>query len=119
MVFVLRPLTQTQQTEGETDQEYKHKSRLVIYSNFAAWGEHSTTTTDLDVKKATYDLREAPRLWQKERDQKVQELEFRYNDKLAHLVQSHIHPSLWFIAEGAVSEHNWIPPFDHYLQSDE
>ena len=32
--------------------------------------------------------------------------------------QSHIHPSLWFIAEGAAAEHNWIPPFDHSLRSD-
>ena len=52
------------------------------------------------VKKAIYGLREAPRLWQKERDQKLRDLEFMYKDKLAHLVQSHIHPSLWFIAEG-------------------
>ena len=65
------------------------------------------------VKKAVYGLREVPRLWQRERDQKRRELQFHYNDKPAHLVQSHIHPSLWFIAEGAVSEHNWIPPFDH------
>ena len=71
------------------------------------------------VKKAIYGFREAPRLWQKERDQKLCELEFSYNDKLAHLVQSHIHPSLWFMAEGAVSEHNWIPPIDHSLRSDE
>ena len=47
------------------------------------------------------------------------ELKFRYQDKLAHPVQSHIHPSLWFIVEGAVAEHNWIPPFDHSLRSDE
>ena len=71
------------------------------------------------VKKAIYGPREAPRLWQKERDQKLRELEFRYDDKLAHLVQSHIYPSLRFIAEGAVTEHNWIPPFDHSLRSDE
>ena len=163
MVFVLKQLTQTQQTADDADQDYKHKSRLVICGNFAAWGEHSTTTTNLDapllrlmhslvacapdttwssiditsallnadiheddtvlvtpppilvkmdivkpntvwhLKKAIYGLREAPRLWQKERDQKLRELKFRHNDKLAHLVQSHIHPSLWFIAEGAVS----------------
>ena len=71
------------------------------------------------VKKAIYGNREAPRLWQKERDQKLRELEFTYNDKLAHLVQSHLHPSLWFIAEGAVLEDPWIPPFDHSLRSDE
>ena len=64
-------------------------------------------------------LREAPPLWQKERDQKLREIEFRYNDKLAHLAQSHIHPSLWFIAGDAVAEHHWIPPFDHSLRSDE
>ena len=52
------------------------------------------------VKKAIYGLREAPRLWQQERDQKLRELEFKYQDRLAHLVQSYIHPSLWFIAEG-------------------
>ena len=49
IVFVLKPLTQTQQTEGGTDQDYKHKSRLVICGNFAAWGEHSATTTNLDA----------------------------------------------------------------------
>ena len=42
---------------------------------------------------------------ERERDQKLRELEFRYQDKLAHLAQSHIHPSLWFIVEGAVAEH--------------
>ena len=178
MVFVLKPLTQVQQYEDDENQDYKHKSRLVICGNFAAWGAHSTTTTNLDapllrlmlrlssspdtawssiditsaflnadiheddtvlvtpppilvnmdsvkpntvwhVKKAIYGLREAPRLWQKERDQKLCELELRYQDQLAHPVQSHIHPSLWFIVEGAVAEHNWIPPFDHSLRSDE
>ena len=34
-------------------------------------------------------------------------------------MQSHIHPSLWFIVEGAIAEHKWIPPFDHSLRSDE
>ena len=52
------------------------------------------------VKKAIYGLRDAPRLWQKERDQKLCDLEFLFHDKLAHLVQSHIHSSLWFIADG-------------------
>ena len=42
-----------------------------------------------------------------------------YKDKLAHLVQSHIHPSLWFIAEGPLTEHQWLPPFDHSPRSDE
>ena len=70
------------------------------------------------VKKALYGLREAPRLWQKERDQKLRDLEFMYKDNLAHLVQSHIHPSLWFIAEGPLVPHQWISPIDHSLRSD-
>ena len=53
------------------------------------------------------------------RDQKLRELEFFYRDKLAHLVQSHLQPSLWFSVQGAVAEYNWIPPFDHSLRSDE
>ena len=158
--------------------EYKHKSRLVICGNFASWGEHSTTTTNLDapllrlmlslscsaettwssiditsaflnadihdddtvlvtpppilvkmdivkpntvwhLKKAIYGLREALRLWQQERDQKLRDLEFMYKDKLAHLVQSYIHPSLWFIAEGPRASTPGIPPFNHCLRSDE
>ena len=71
------------------------------------------------VKKAICGLREAPRLWQKERDQQLREIEFMYQDKLAHLVQSHVHPSLWIMVEGALAEHNWISPFDHSLRSDE
>ena len=49
MVFVLSPLTQTQQTADDADQDYKQKSRLDICGSFAAWGEHSTTTADLDA----------------------------------------------------------------------
>ena len=137
------PLTQVQQTEDETDQEYKHKNRIVICGNFTAWGEHSTTTTNLDapllrlmlslasaqdttwssiditsaflntdiheddtvlvkppilvkmntvkpntvwhVKTAIDGLREAPHLWQGERDQQARELQFLYQDKPAHL----------------------------------
>ena len=75
--------------------------------------------TAWQVKKAIHGLREAPRLWQKERDQKLRELEFQYTEKLAHLVQSHIHPSLWLIAEDPVAEHQWIPPFNNSLRSDE
>ena len=134
MVFVLKPVTQAQQTEDDVQQDYKHKSRSVICGNFDAWGEHSTTTANLDapllrlmlrlacsadttwssiditsaflnadthdedtvlvtpppilvkmdivktntvwqVKKAIYGLREAPRLWQKERDEKLRDLE--------------------------------------------
>ena len=71
------------------------------------------------MKKAIYGLREAPRLWQKKRDQKLRDLEFMHKDKLAHLVQSHIHSSLWFIAEGPLVEHQWIPPSDRSLRSDE
>ena len=48
MVFVLKPLTQSQQQGSDIQEEYKHKSRLVICGNFASWGEHSTTTTNLD-----------------------------------------------------------------------
>ena len=178
MVFVLKPLTQSQQQGSDNQAEYKHKSRLVICGNFASWGEHSTNTTNLDapllrlmlslacskettwssiditsaflnadihdvdtvlvtpppilvkmdivkpntvwhVKKAIYGLREAPRLWQQERDQKLRDLEFKYQDKLAHLVQSYIHPSLWFIAEGPRESAIGVPPFDHCLRSDE
>ena len=69
-------------------------------------------------EQAIYGLREAPRLWQQERDQKLRDLEFMYKDKLAHLVQSHIHHSLWFIAEGPRVSTPGIPPFDHCLRSD-
>ena len=62
------------------------------------------SNTVWQVKKAIYGLREAPRPWQKERDQKLRDLEFMYGDKLAHLVQTHIHPSLWFIAAGPLAE---------------
>ena len=55
------------------------------------------------VKKAIYGLREPPRLWQKERDQKLRDLEFMCKGKLAHLLPSHIHPNLWFIAEGLLT----------------
>ena len=41
------------------------------------------------VKEANYGLREAPRLWQKERDQKLHDLEFMYNDKLAPCSKPH------------------------------
>ena len=148
MVLVLKPLTQSQQMgDDDVQAEYKHKSRWVICGNFASWGEHSTTTTNLDapllrlmlslsrsaettwssvditsaflnadihdddtelvtpppilvkmdivkpntvwhVKKAIYGLREAPRLWEQERDQKLRDLEFMCKDKLAHLVRS-------------------------------
>ena len=77
------------------------------------------TNTAWHVKKAIYGLREAPRLWQQERDQKLRDLEFKYQDKLAHLVQSYIHPSLWFIAEGPKESTPGIPPFDHCMRSDE
>ena len=71
------------------------------------------------MKKAIYGLREAPRLWQQESDQKLRDLEFMYKDKLAHLVQSYIHPSLWFIAEGPRMSTSGIPQFNHCLRSDE
>ena len=72
-----------------------------------------------DVKKAIYGLREAPRLWQQERDQHLRELQFVYIDRSVHLVQSYIHPSLWFIAEGPKEPTMGIPPFDNKLRSDE
>ena len=50
---------------------------------------------------------------------KLRDLEFKYQNKLAHLVQSYIHPSLWFIAEGPRESTMGIPPFDHCLRSDE
>ena len=71
------------------------------------------------MKKTIYGLREAPRLWQKVRDQKLRDLEFKCNEKLAHVVQSHIHVSLWFIADGPLVEHQWIPPFEYSPRSDE
>ena len=71
------------------------------------------------VKKAIYGLREAPRLWQQERDQQLRELQIVYNDRSAHLVQSYIHPSLWFIVEGPRESTMGIPPFDNRLRSDE
>ena len=37
MVFVLKPLTQAQQSEVDSGEAYKRKSRLVICGNFAAW----------------------------------------------------------------------------------
>ena len=49
MVFVLEPRTQSQQQGSDIHEEYKHKSRMVIRGNFATWGEHSTTTTNLDA----------------------------------------------------------------------
>ena len=49
MVFVLKPLTQSQQQGDDIQEDYRHKSRLVICGNFASWGEHSTTTTNLDA----------------------------------------------------------------------
>ena len=49
MVFVLKPMRQSQQKGDDVQAEYKHKSRLVICGNFASWGEHSTTTTNLDA----------------------------------------------------------------------
>ena len=178
MVFVLKPLTQSQQQGSDVHEDYKHKSRLVICGSFATWGEHSTTTTNLDApllrlmlslacsKETTWSsvditsaflnadihdedtvlintaadssedgncqaqhcracqesdlwFERSPRLWQQERDQQLRELEFVYNDRSAHLVQSYIHPSLWFIAEGPTDSTMGIPPFDNRLRSDE
>ena len=123
MVFVLKPLTQIQQSEDDADKDYKHKGRTLYNNN---------NNNNLDapllrlmlslssyVKKAIYGLREAPRLWPKKRHQKLRELEFLYRDELARLVRGRVHPGLWFIVEGAATEYNWIPPCDHSLRSDE
>ena len=48
----------------------------------------------------------------------MRDLEFKNQDKPAHLVQSHIHPSLWFSVEGSLDQPHWIPPCDHSLRSD-
>ena len=151
IVFVLKPLTQTQQTADDADQDYKHKSRLVICGNFAAWGEHSTTTANLDAPllRLMLSLACAPdttwssieitgsflnadeddtwtsssptqsgmsrsHLWTARSSTpmatrtrpEASRTRVPLHHKFAHLVQSHIHPSLWFIAEGAVAEHN-------------
>ena len=181
MVFVLKPLTQTQQTEDDVHQDYKHKSRLVICGNFAAWGEHSTTTTNLDapllrlmlsltcssdttwssiditsaflnadihvddtalvtpppIRSCQDGNRETEHclaseesyLWTSEKPRvygKKRETRSFANSNSSTMIslptlfkESHIHPSLWFIAEGPVAEHQWIPPFDHSLRSDE
>ena len=71
------------------------------------------------VKKAIFGLREAPRLWQGERDQQLRDLEFQYLGHKAHLAQSHIHPSLWFSVEGPLAQSRRIPRFDQSLRSDE
>ena len=55
MVLVLKPLTQSQQVGDDVQEEYKHKSRLVICGNFASWGEHSMTTTNLDAPLLRFD----------------------------------------------------------------
>ena len=49
MVFVLKPLTQSQQIGDDFQADYRHKSSLAICGNFASWGEYSTTTTNLDA----------------------------------------------------------------------
>ena len=61
MVFVLKPLTQSQQQGDDIQAEYKHKSRLVICGNFASWGEHSTNRTNLDAPLLRLMLREKGR----------------------------------------------------------
>ena len=49
MVFVLRPLTQAQEAESQSEDAYEYKSWFVICGNFASWSETSTTTTNLDA----------------------------------------------------------------------
>ena len=56
MVFVLKPLTQSQQEGNDVHEEYKHKSRLVICGNFATWrGEHSTNHDQLGCSTIAID----------------------------------------------------------------
>ena len=71
------------------------------------------------VRKAVYGLREAPRLWQEERDEKLMNVEFHHLGVPVHLVRSHIHRSLWFIVKGPKKPVQSIPPFDHTKRSDE
>ena len=61
------------------------------------------------------------RLWQHKKEIKsFENLSLRIKTSLlAHLVQSYIHPSLWFIAEGPRKSTLGIPPFDHCMRSDE
>ena len=57
MVFVLKPLTQSQQQGDDIQAEYKHKSRLVICGNFGFMGrtlyEHDQprcSTSEIDAQ---------------------------------------------------------------------
>ena len=54
------------------------------------------------VKKAMYGLREAPRLWEEERDQQLRQAEWKMGKQTCSLVQSTVHPSLWHIVKGNV-----------------
>ena len=181
MVSVLKPLTQTQQSEKKWTQRVPMSTRvgrLVTCGNFAALSEQSTATTNLDapllrlmlslawaedttwssvditnaflnadihdvdtvlvtlppilvkmnitqpntgwqVKKACYLwISRSTRLWQGEWDRQLRDLELQYLDHKAPLVQSHIHPNLWFTVKGPVVQSRRIPQFDHFLKSD-
>ena len=49
VMFALKPLTQVQQTEMDSEDACKYKSRLVICRKFASWSEQPTTMTNLDA----------------------------------------------------------------------
>ena len=72
------------------------------------------------VKKAIYGLREAPRLWQQERDQKLRDLEFMYKGKACSSCPK-LYPSKPMVHCRRCPRVSTpgIPPFDHCLRSDE
>ena len=57
--------------------------------------------------------------WQRERDQQLRDLEFQDLDRKAHLVQSHIHPSLWLVVKDPLAQLSQRTTIDHSLRSDE
>ena len=69
------------------------------------------------VKEAIYGLQEGPRLWQKERDQKLRDLEFMYKDMLTLFNATFIQAFGWL--QKAREFPVKIPPFDRSLRSDE
>ena len=51
-------------------------------------------------RKACYGLKEAPKMWEEHRDKVLGDLSWELNKKKFHLVQSIVHPSLWYIMKG-------------------
>ena len=73
------------------------------------------------VKKAIDGLREKHRVLGKENEISNWE-NYSSSTRKSLLCQSRVTfmgPSLWFIVQGPLAEHSWIPPFDHSLRSDE